>query len=515
MLNRYLVLFFAALMLISADPSFAAQGPARIALVIGNSDYPDAGQKLNEPVNDAQDLATELKHDGFDVETGENLTSDMMRRALDRFYQRIKPGSVALIFFSGFGIQSERRSYLIPVDAKISTEADVRAQGLSLDAILAEIDSREAAVGIDLIDASRNNPFERRFRSVSTGLAPPIVPDDTLTDNTLVMYSAAAGDVVPDTGGDHSLFVQQLLEQMRGPHLTAEDTLANTRVRVTIASRGKQQPWIWFFGAKSFSFNPSSNSSDCDAHHEAIRPMRVALVIGNSRYPREYLQPVNDARDVANELRCEGFDVEVGENLGGDAMRRAIDRLYARIQPGSVALVFFSGFGTQSHWQSYMMPVDAQIQTGSDISRDGVNLDTVLDQLDSRGAGLKIALIDASRRNPFGVHFRGIDQGLAMVDPPNRTWVMYSSEPDSVIPENDADRGLFVQELLKQMRVPGLSAEKAFLETLSNVDQVSRSKQAPWIASFTENDFSFALSPSPTDQKDHIRRIWKYTRPIP
>jgi uncharacterized caspase-like protein len=146
MLNPSILLFFAALMLISVDASFAAQGPERIALVIGNSDYPGVSQKLNAPANDARDLATELKHDGFDVEIGENLTLDVMRRALDRFYQRIKPGSVALIFFSGFGIQSQRSSYLLPVDAEISTEADVRVQGLSLDAILAEVDSREAGV---------------------------------------------------------------------------------------------------------------------------------------------------------------------------------------------------------------------------------------------------------------------------------------------------------------------------------------------------------------------------------
>jgi uncharacterized caspase-like protein len=367
-----------------------------------------------------------------------------------------------------------------------------------------------------LIDASRNNPFERRFRSVSTGLAPLIVRDDTLTGDTLVMYSAAPSSVAADNGRDHSLFMRQLLEQMRATDLSAKDMLEQTRFGVILASHGKQIPRTWSFKAKSFSFNRSSSSSDCDADHAAKGPMRFAVVIGNSRYPEEYLQkPVNDARDVANELRCEGFNVEIGENLGGDAMRRAFDRLYAKIQPGSVALVFFSGFGIQSDWQSYMMPVDAQIQAESDVSRDGVNLDTVLDELNSRGAGLKIALIDASRQNPFEVRFHGYDMGLAMANPPNGTWVMYSSEPDSVVSEDDANHSLFVQELLKQMRVPGLSAEQAFRETRANVARASRSKHPPWISPFTANDFSFALSPSPTDRKDRIRKIWKYTRPIP
>ena len=102
-------------------PSFAAGD--RFALVIGNAKYPDAEAPLKEPINDARDVADELKRDGFDVEAGENLTGDAMRRAFDRLYGKIKPGSVALIFFSGFGIQSTRQSYMIPVDAQIWTEA--------------------------------------------------------------------------------------------------------------------------------------------------------------------------------------------------------------------------------------------------------------------------------------------------------------------------------------------------------------------------------------------------------
>ena len=158
----------------------------RFALVIGNAKYPDAEAPLKEPINDARDVADELKRDGFSVEVGENLTGDAMRRAFDKLYGRIKPGSVALIFFSGFGVQSGRQSYMIPVDAQIWTEPDVRRDGFSLETVLGEINSRGAGVKIALIDASRRNPFERRFRSFSAGLAPVIAPN-----GTLVMYSAA------------------------------------------------------------------------------------------------------------------------------------------------------------------------------------------------------------------------------------------------------------------------------------------------------------------------------------
>src|SRR6266481_4185720 len=229
----------------------AAAGADRFALVIGNAKYPDADAPLKEPINDARDIAEELKRDGFDVEVGENFTGDAMRRAFERLYGRIKPGSVALIFFSGFGVQSSRQSYMIPIDAQIWTEADVRRDGISLETVLGEINSRGAGVKIALIDASRRNPFERRFRSFSAGLAPVIAPN-----GTLVMYSAALSSVISDNGRDHSLFVQELLKEIRVPDLMAEETLNRTRVGVTRASRSEQVPWISSSLAEDFSFIP-------------------------------------------------------------------------------------------------------------------------------------------------------------------------------------------------------------------------------------------------------------------
>src|SRR5580765_2160858 len=229
----------------------AAAGADRFALVIGNAKYPDAEAPLKEPINDARDVAEELKRDGFSVEVGENLTGDAMRRAFERLYGRIKPGSVALIFFSGYGVQSSRQSYMIPVDAQIWTEADVRRDGISLETVLGEINSRGAGVKIALIDASRRNPFERRFRSFSAGLAPVIAPN-----GTLVMYSAALSSVISDNGSDHSLFVKELLKEIRTPDLMAEETLNRTRVGVTRASRQEQVPWISSSLAEDFSFIP-------------------------------------------------------------------------------------------------------------------------------------------------------------------------------------------------------------------------------------------------------------------
>jgi lipoprotein NlpI len=254
-----------ALLVLSIMPVLPSAGMAadRFALVIGNSKYPDADAPLKEPVNDARNIADELKRDGFAVEIGENLTGDGMRKAFDRFYGHIKPGSVALIFFSGYGVQSNRQSYLIPVDAQIWTESDIRRDGISLETVLGEINSRGAGVKIALIDASRRNPFERRFRSFSAGLAPVIAPN-----GTLVMYSAALSSVISDNGGDHSLFVQELLKEIHAPGLMADETLNRTRVGVTRASRSEQVPWISSSLAEDFSFVPGAPPAGAQAQSQ-------------------------------------------------------------------------------------------------------------------------------------------------------------------------------------------------------------------------------------------------------
>src|ERR1700674_1673503 len=249
----------------------AAAAADRFALVIGNAKYPDAEAPLKEPINDARDIADELKRDGFNVEVGENLTGDAMRHAFDKLYGKIKPGSVALIFFSGFGVQSSRQSYMIPVDAQIWTEPDVRRDGVSLETVLGEINGRGAGVKIALIDASRRNPFERRFRSFSAGLAPVIAPN-----GTLVMYSAALASVISDNGGDHSLFVQELLKEIRVPDLMAEETLNRTRVGVTRASRQEQVPWISSSLAEDFSFIPGTGARPSPSPAVAALPQPAA-----------------------------------------------------------------------------------------------------------------------------------------------------------------------------------------------------------------------------------------------
>ena len=226
----------------------------RVALVIGNASYPDADGPLKEALNDARAMADELKRDGFDVTSGENLRREAMLQTLDKLYGSIKPRSLVLVFFSGFGIQSGRQTFMIPVDAQIWTENDIRRDGISLDRILDELNSRGAGVKLAILDASRRNPFERRLRPGSSGLAPPA----SAPKNSLVMYSAAPGSVVDDAPNAHGLFVDELLKEMRAPDLTADEALSRTAKGVSRASGGAQVPWISSSLTEDFSFTEAT-----------------------------------------------------------------------------------------------------------------------------------------------------------------------------------------------------------------------------------------------------------------
>lgn len=244
----------------AAGDAFAQETDAghmkdRVALVIGNANYPNADPVLTQPIGNARALGEELMRDGFQVEVGENLTKDAMQRALGRFYDKIKPGTVALVFFSGFGIQSNRQSYMIPVDGQIFKENDVRHDGISVDTVLSRMSDRGASVKIAILDASRRNRYEGNFRIAPLGLALPANPPS----GTLVMYSAGSGSVTRETEVKQSLFVSELLKEMRAPGVPAEEVFNRTRMGVLRASQGEQNPSNYSSLNEEFTFGPQES----------------------------------------------------------------------------------------------------------------------------------------------------------------------------------------------------------------------------------------------------------------
>ncbi|MFB6451705.1 caspase family protein [Bradyrhizobium tunisiense] len=319
-----MTMLLAGLLALSAGSASRAADAAKLALVIGNARYPDNEAVLSEVANDVQDVAEELKRGGFVVDRQSNLTADAMRQVLDRFYARIERGAVALIFFDGFAIQSNRQTYLLPVDAQIWTEPDVARDGFSLDTILAEMNTRGAAIKIALIDASRRNPFERRFRRYSAGLAPAIAPS-----NSLVLYSAALGAVAAGGKTDHGLFVAELLRELRAPNISAEQALTNTKNGVVAATKREQVPWLSSSLTTEFSFagsvaRPADNKAGEPVKPEPQRPEPQKPVC-DAPQP----EPAPNAGDLARDPVIADLSRKIAANVNDVASRYKRGQVYA------------------------------------------------------------------------------------------------------------------------------------------------------------------------------------------
>jgi uncharacterized caspase-like protein len=211
---------------------------SRLALVIGNGHYPDATEPLEQPINDARALTAQLRHNGFEVDVIEDATKDDMTRAVDRLKARVRPDSVVMLFFGGYGIQAGRESYMIPVDAAIWKESDVRRSGVSVESVLDVMKERGARAKLAVIDGSRRNPYERRFRAFSHGLAPISAPD-----NALILTSATPGQVADDSGNANSVLVSELLNNLTA-QAGIEASFNKTRVAISRASDGVQVPSV-------------------------------------------------------------------------------------------------------------------------------------------------------------------------------------------------------------------------------------------------------------------------------
>ena len=229
-----MVLLF-GLALLQAD-AHSATGD-KIALVIGNSDY--AFSPLKNPSNDAADMGAALEALGFEVNVLLNANQTAMKRAIDEFGRKLdRDRGTGLFYFAGHGVQVKGRNYLIPVNAGIRTENDVEYESVDAGRVLAKMEDAGNELNIVILDACRNNPFARSFRSVQNGLAQINAPS-----GSLIAYATAPGSVAADGSGKNGLYTANLLRAMRIPGLGLEQVFKRVRAEVRRATDGLQTPW--------------------------------------------------------------------------------------------------------------------------------------------------------------------------------------------------------------------------------------------------------------------------------
>ena len=256
------ILSAAVLFLILHSPVNASE---RVALVIGNADYEET--PLYNPLNDAKAISERLRAFDFDVVVALDADLATMQGAVLDFIEKIERTSTALVFYAGHGIQANGRNYLLPVDAQLKNEKSLRFEALELNDILEELEEAQARINIVILDACRNNPFERKFRGGSRGLA---VVD--AAQGTLIAYATAPGSVASDGDGNNGLYTQELLKALEQPGLKVEEVFKEVRRNVSFSSAGEQVPWESSSLTGDFVFNHSSNVVVSSAATQAPTP---------------------------------------------------------------------------------------------------------------------------------------------------------------------------------------------------------------------------------------------------
>ena len=238
--GRWLGVLFCTLgVLAVASPGVAA---TRLALILGNSNYV-AAPPLENPSNDAADLAQALRRVGFEVIEQRNATRDAMARAIRDFSERLRGADIALFFYAGHGLQMNGENYLVPVDAKIESPADVRFDTISLGDIQQEMEAR-GRTSIIILDACRNNPFAEKLARGGRALATRGLSRlDAAGAGSLIVYSTQPDAVALDGADRNSPFTAALLKNIETPGLEVRQMMSRVRRDVLQATDNRQTPW--------------------------------------------------------------------------------------------------------------------------------------------------------------------------------------------------------------------------------------------------------------------------------
>lgn len=214
---------------------------------------------------------------------------------------------------------------------------------------------------------------------------------------------------------------------------------------------------------------------------------RIALIIGNSKYHASIgtlKAPVNDAIAMYNELKKLKFETVVRLNPTAAEITKAVRAFHVSLRKSNpsntIALFYYAGHGVQVGGENYILPVDVIIEDPADVERLCIPLDAVRDAMQYSNVTKNVIILDACHQNTFTGTYQSIQKGLAPPNPAVGLFIGYPAAPGSVIEEGAATHGLYTQELIKVLRIPGLNIDQFFKKLRENVLSQSRGKQHTW-----------------------------------
>ena len=230
----------------------------RHALVIGNANYQSS--PLRNPLNDARDMAAALKGLGFQVQSLLDADAGQMEQAILDFGDRLRTGGVGLFYYAGHGVQAQGSNYLIPLQANISREIQLKRKAIDAGLVLDAMGAANNGLNIVILDACRDNPYANSFRNTTRGLARMDSPK-----GSLIAYATAPGDVAADGDGRNGVFTKHLLEQMQKPGVQVEQVFKQVTQAVHAETRQRQTPFMTSSLLGDFYFKPASATASTTA----------------------------------------------------------------------------------------------------------------------------------------------------------------------------------------------------------------------------------------------------------
>jgi hypothetical protein len=312
------------------------------ALVIGNGDYPTAG-KLKNPTNDAQDLSAKLRTGGFDVTTVLNAQVAEMSKALKAFRAAAKDGDVALFFFAGHGVQIEGENFLIAVDTDVSDETDAKFSSLALNKVIETMEKANTSTSIIILDACRNNPWERAWRGSLRGLAPVYAPR-----GTLIAYSTSPGQLADDGKGRNGAYTAALLQHIDAADVTIEAMFKRVRNTLSASTGQKQISWEHTSLSGEFYFNLSVASRISDYSASAIKDR--TFVLDEAKYSHGVIKALKSLTWPKQNPAIDGFTATKANKASTDSLF-VVGRNITQAADGNShsALAYINNFVTKAN----------------------------------------------------------------------------------------------------------------------------------------------------------------------
>jgi formylglycine-generating enzyme required for sulfatase activity len=245
--------------------SSAVWSAERVALVIGNGAYQEA--TLRNPMNDAADVAGRLESLGFSVTHATDLDHTTMKQQVEGFLAKLRPGVIALFYYSGHGVEVGGRNYLLPVDnASLGSITEVADRSLDVRNLVDAMHAAGPMLSLIVLDACRNNPWSSTVRAGSRGLAPM-----DAQRGTLIAYATRAGATAADGDGRNSPYTRALLKMLAVPDLEVTQLFNRVGLEVSEETHGSQIPWFSSSPVPSISLAASKNAEPKAATHGSLR----------------------------------------------------------------------------------------------------------------------------------------------------------------------------------------------------------------------------------------------------